>query len=310
MANPMLHGFASLLAIGLVIAPAQAEDRRFALELHYGVLDGPGEGLGNARDRGVRDIESADTRGLSLSWSFVEEWRLNASVARSNARYANTKSAACPMTAGLVNPLFGTVCIGLDPRPTGKIRDRIEDGRLTVSHLWSLASMVEIEAELGVQHARWRAPADQEAHLLATCQSVDDLQGLPERVRPVPNCRTVAARASETGLSAALVAHFVDARGWAASAGLHFQGRRHRVFRSDVLDRSRRANCPNDLAFICIPDSPTVRRYGAEVPQSSWVWYSVRLGKRVSDDVEVFGEWVGGGTRDWDGGQVGLVLYF
>ena len=301
---------ASTVAISVFVGPVQADDRRFALELHYGVLDGPGEGLGSPTDRGVRDIDSAQTRGLGLSWSFREEWRLNASVSRNNARYANTESVACPMDGGLVNLLFGNTCLGLDPRTPGSIHDRIDDSRITVSRLWSTGTVVTIETELGLQYASWQAPADLEALLLATCRSVDDLRAFPGRARPVPNCRSVATRASETAASAAVIAHLVDARGWSASAGLHFQGKRHRVYRSDVLERSRQANCPNELAFVCSPDSPSVRRYGVEVPQSSWVWYSVRLGKRVSDQVEVFGEWVGGGTRDWDGGQVGVVLHF
>ena len=310
MTNHGFHALCFLLAIGLFTPVVQAEDQRFALELQYGALDGPGEGLDGVRDRRVRDIESAETRGLRLSWSFTANWQVNAAFARTRARYANTESVICGLTGGFVNSLFEPICISLDPRMPGSMHDRIEDTRLTVSRTWAIGEVVRVVTEGGLHHVNWRAPDDLEARLLATCQAVNDLRDYPRFARDVPGCRPVAVGSSETAPYLAVEVRLRAMDGWAASAGVHHQGQRHRIYRSDVVDRSRSANCPNPLAPICRPPERGTDRYAASIPRSSWTWYSVRLGKRLTETVDVYGEWVGGGTRDWDGGQIGVILHF
>lgn len=308
MPRRAVQSLALALAIILGAPLAVASSRPYALELSYGVLNGPGEGLGNAQDRRVRDVDSARTRALRLSWSFAEHWRFHGNYARTNARYATTASVGCPLTGGLLNPLFGNLCLDLDDRPPGTFVDRIEEGGLSISRFWSIGDSVTLEAELGAQHSRWRAADDIEARLVATCETVDDLRGVPDRAFAVPGCTAVDAVASETFPRAAVRVQVREGAGWSATAAVQFQGDRHRIYRSDVLDRALRANCA-DPGFCRLAEVRT-ERYAARIPRSSWVWYSLRLGKWVSDEVEVFGEWVGGGTRDWDGGQVGVVLHF
>lgn len=298
----------ALLVVKLIASPALADDHRFELELHFGILDGPGERLGNARDRGVRDIAEAQSRGVAFSMVLVDGWQLVGSYGRTTARYANIESVGCPLTGGISNPLFGSLCLSLDDRSAGFFVERISTGGVGVSRAWRLGDSFVVFAELGAQHMRWRSADDLEAQLVASCRYVAELTEFPDRSRVVPGCRPVDGAASETAPWAAIRAEVVDSRGWTASAGVHYRGQRHRIYRSDVLDRFRAANCDDQES--CRSLDIGAARYYAPIARSSWVWYSVRLGKRVSDQVEVFGEWVGGGTRDWDGGQVGVVLHF
>jgi hypothetical protein len=296
------------LFLALNVSNSDAGARPFLLEVFYGALDGPGEGFGTPSDRRARDIESARVRGLRLSWALDETWQVSGGYSRTNARYANLESVGCPLTGGIADPLFGNLCLSLDDRSPGIFEDRIDEGKLSVARFWPLGGAVRIETELGLHHARWRAADDLEARLVATCQVVADLRDFPQSTLTVPGCRSVKLDASETDLLAAVQAHLADAAGWTASAGVHYRGQRHRIYRSDVLDRFEESNCadPDSCRLLGVREE----RYFARIPRSSWVWYSVRLGRRMTDTVEVFGEWVGGGTRDWDGGQVGLILHF
>lgn len=288
---------ACLLILG---APSVAARDHWRLEIGGGNLEGAGEGFEGLGDFEVRDFDSGRSWRIDAAWAFDERWYVRAFAARSKLRYGSPLDGRCPFSVGFVLGQDYCFADGI-MRGAGSIEEDLRDVGLSIGYAEQLGEKLTWYVEAGARHSEWSSEGDTEARGLAGCRDIFLGQDFGE----VEGCNVIRPEARETGVGAALGARAELGASLWVDVAWQYQSYRHRIWRTDVLDRFYEANCRDPQRCISRNNVEV-----ADVGESSWHWYEFKLGVRLTEGTSVVLDLGRGGNRKWSQSSLALLIEF